>query len=388
MSTPIRYSVRSVFNRRLTFTFTVLGITLVAFVFAAVLMMSNGIKETLVASGCEDNVVVIREGSVTEMQSFVSREQSNIIETLPEIKQNSGGRPLVTGEVVVVININKLGTDIPANVVVRGAGVMSTEVHRGVNIYDGRMFELGQTEIIVGEKVADNYEGCQIGDILRFGNTDWTVVGLFESDGSAFESEIWGDVDQLMPAFGRPVFSSMTFTMNDISKFDEVRDRVRSDPRMTVTMKQEQVYYEEQSTSLRTFITILGTVISIVFSIGAIIGAMITMYAAVANRTTEIATLRALGFKRFNILLAFLVESLSIATIGGLLGLVIASLLSFVDVSTMNWESFSEITFSFEMSWEIVISVMIFAVVMGFVGGFLPAIRASRIKITEALRAE
>jgi len=218
--------------------------------------------------------------------------------------------------------------------------------------------------------------------------TDWTVVGIFEADGASFESEIWGDADQLMPAFGRPVYSSMTFRMRDPSQFNQIKDALAADPRMTVDIKREKQYYDEQSRTTANFIKILGQIISIVFSLGAIIGAMITMYAAVANRTREIATMRALGFRRFSILIAFLIEAMMISIIGGILGLVAASALQTLSVSTINWDTFSDLTFAFKLNTQIIISVMIFAIVMGFLGGFLPAVRASRIKIIEALRAE
>jgi len=366
---------------------TVLGISLVAFVFAAVLMLAEGLKQTLVSSGRDDNAIVIRESSNTEMSSFITRYQAGVLQTIPEIKLDEDGQPLIAGEVVMLINKNKIGTSSMANIPVRGIGPKSLKLRGNINIVAGRMMDFGKTEVIAGKKIANEFENCGLGDIITFGNTDWTVVGIYEAAGSAFESEIWGDVDQLLPAFGRPVFSSMTFRLNDPSSFNAMRERVMADPRMTVDLKPEKVYYAEQSRTMGTFIKVLGMTISIIFSIGAIIGAMITMYAAVANRTVEIATMRALGFKRRSILGAFLIESLVISILGGLVGLIAAAALQSLRISTINWDTFSNLSFGFHLSMPIAVSVMIFSIVMGILGGFLPAVRASRTKIIEALRA-
>ena len=367
---------------------TVFGITLVSFVFAAVLMLTAGLRKTLVASGSYDNAIVIRQSSSTEIQSFVTRYQAGVIQTTPGIAVDAVGQPLVTGEVVVLISKNKKGSNSLANIMVRGVGPKSFEVHKGVNLIAGRMFEPGKTEIVVGKKINRNFQGCDIGQSLTFGMTNWTIVGVFDAGNSSFESEIWGDVDQLMPAFGRPVYSSMTFRMSDPSQFDQIRAKIMSDPRMTVDLKREKKYYDEQSQSTAQFISILGTIISIVFSLGAIIGAMITMYASVANRTIEIATMRALGFRRRNILFSFLIEALVISMIGGALGLLASSFLQAINISTINWNTFSDLSFGFALSVRVAIKVMVFALMMGIIGGFLPAVRASRIKIVDALKAE
>jgi putative ABC transport system permease protein len=388
MKIPLKYSIRNLVARRMTTLLTVLGVTLVVFVFAAVLMLADGLKKTLIASGSDENAIVIRESSSTEIQSFITRYQAGVIQTLPNIAFDQTDQPLVTGETVVLINKNKISTQKSANIMVRGISPKSLEVHKGINIIAGRPFEFGKTEIIVGKKVRDNYEGCGLGQTLTFGMTDWMIVGVFEADGASFESEIWGDVNQMMPAFGRPVYSSMTFRMKDPSQFSDIRNQIMSDPRMTVDVKREKQYYDEQSAFTANFIKILGQIISTVFSLGAIIGAMITMYAAVANRTREIATMRALGFRRFNILSAFLIEALLISLIGGVLGLIAASFLKFLSISTINWNTFSDLSFSFAISPQIIIQTLIFSLTMGFLGGFLPAVRASRIKIIEALRAE
>ena len=367
---------------------TVFGITLVVFVFAAVLMLATGLQKTLVGSGIDENAIVIRESSNTEIQSFITRYQAGVIQTLPDIALDANGQSMVAGEIVALISKNRRDNSKPGNIMVRGIQPMSLSVHKDINLTAGRIFEFGRTEIIVGKRIAERFQGCGLGQIITFGMTDWKVVGIFETGGSSFESEIWGDVEQLLPALGRPVFSSMTFRLKDPAQFSQVRERVKSDPRMTVDLKREKQYYDDQSRQTATFIRVLGIVISVVFSLGAIIGAMITMYAAVANRTREIATMRALGFQRPSILLGFLAESIIISLVGGALGLLAASSLQLLRVSTINWDTFSDLTFDFALTPAIVITVAIFSLIMGLLGGFLPAVRASRIKIIEALRAE
>jgi len=388
MRIPLKYSIRNLLARRLTTAFTVFGITLVVFVFAGVLMLAQGLKQTLISSGSADNVVVIRAGSGSEMQSFVSRDQAAVIRTLPEIALDSDGEPLVAGELVIILNKDRRTTAKMANITLRGVEPGSFALRPNVRIFEGRSFERGKTEVIAGRRAADNFKGCGLGETFDFGNTKWTVVGVFDAAGSAFENELWGDVDMVMPAAGRPVYSSMLFRMQQPETFAVMRDRVKADPRMKVEIKREKQYYAEQTQATATFIEALGLTVTIIFSLGATIGAMITMYGAVANRTREIATMRALGFLRRNVLAVFLIEAVVISTVGGLIGLAGASFLQLMTISTTNWDTFSEITFNFRLSPEIAIGTMLFAMLMGILGGFLPAVRAARIRIVDALRAE
>ena len=388
MQLLLRYSYKSIFTKKLTSMLTVFGFGLVVFVFAAVLMLSNGLQQTLIDSGSDDNVVVIRKGSQTEVQSIIYRDMANDIKSEPTIAVNAEGKQLVATESLVLINQPKRENGKPSNIAVRGVSEMSRILRPQFKILDGRMYKPGTSEIIAGKKVAEGFVGCGVGETVKFGQRDWTVVGTFDADGGGFESELWGDVDQMMDAFGRPVFSSLTFKINDVNKFDEVKKRLESDPRLTVDVDLEKEYYRKQSTLMTTFISILGLTISIIFSLGAIVGAMITMYASVANRTIEIGTLRALGFKRKVILISFLIESLMISFIGGTVGVLAAFLLNSFQFSTTNWATFAELAFSFQMSPDIVISSYIFALVMGVVGGFLPAVQASRLRIINALRAK
>jgi len=384
---PVAYSLRNLFTRKLTTTLTVIGIALVVFVFAAEMMLSSGLKKTLVATGSYDNVVVIRKASQTELTSIVPRDQADVIKAESEIAKASDGSPLITSEIYVLINLGKRVGNGSGNVVVRGVSPKSMELRPQVKLVSGRIWQPGLSEIIAGKSVAERFKGCGVGETVRFGGRDWTVVGIFDAGATAFNSELWGDIDQMMAAFDRPVYSSLTFRIKDPALFEAMRKRLESDPRLPIELKREKVYYAEQSRAMSSFIGLMGTVISIVFSLGAIIGAMITMYAAVANRTKEIGTLRSLGFSRFGIMRAFLLESVLISWIGGILGLVAANFLGLVQVSTTNWDTFSELAFSFSITPRIIISSLIFAVVMGLVGGFLPAVRASRLKIVESLRA-
>ena len=388
MKIPIYYNYRNLLARKLTTGLTVLGIGLVVFVFSGVLMLAYGIKKTLVATGSEDNATVIRKASLTEMMSYITRDQVSIIESQPEIARGPDGKPLVAGELYVLISLNKIKNGDAANVVLRGVGPASMLVHSGVKLIEGRMFTEGLPELIVGKSTAQGFQGAQLGGSIRFAKQNWRVVGIFEAGKSAFESEVWGDVNQMLAAFNRPVVSSMTLKLADPSKFTALKERLEKDPRLSVDVKREKEYYADQSYAMTSFIKILGVVISVIFSFGAVIGAMITMYANIANRAKEIGTLRVLGFKRRNILSSFLVESILLSLAGGVVGVIFASFLSMKTISTTNWDTFSELAFGFAVTPEIVAYSLIFAVVMGVVGGFLPAVRAARMNILTALRAE
>jgi ABC-type lipoprotein release transport system permease subunit len=387
MPVPLSYVARNLAARKVTTALTAGGLALVVYVFATVLMLDEGLRKTLVDTGSWDNALVIRRASETEVQSGVDREQAAVVASQPEIAVASGGARMVSKETVVLISLNKRGSEKPSNVVIRGVGPLAALLRPQVKIVEGRMFRPGSSEIIAGRSIAGRFAGAGIGERLRFGLRDWTVVGLFDAGGSAFDSEIWGDCDQLMQAFRRNAYSSVIFRLVDADAFDAVKARLESDPRLTVGAKRETVYYAEQSEQLSAFIRYLGITLSVIFSSGAIIGAMITMYASVATRTGEIGTLRALGFRRRSILWAFLLESLLMGAIGGAAGIGIASLMQWVSFSTTNFQTFSELAFSFTLTGKIVAESMIFALVMGLLGGFLPASRAARLKIVDALRA-
>lgn len=392
MQVPFSYSLRNLWTRKLTTALTAGGMALVVFVFAAVLMLDEGLKKTLVDTGATDNVVVTRRASGTEVQSGIERVPAAIVESLPQVALGAGGERQMSKELVVLISLIKRqsgggGGDKPSNVIIRGVAPIGIALRPQVNIVAGRMFRTGSNEIIAGRAIAERFVHTGLGESVRFGGRDWVVVGVFDAAKSGFDSEIWGDVDQLMPAFRRPVYSSLIFRLSDSGQFDAVKSAIESDPRLTLEAKRETQFYADQSEALSTFIRILGISLSVIFSIGAVIGAMITMYAAVANRTAEIGTLRALGFRRASILAAFLLESLFLSLLGGLLGLFFASFMQLFTISTMNWQSFAELAFSFRLNPAIIGKSLCFALVMGLIGGFSPAVRAARLNIVDALRA-
>ena len=387
MKIPFSYVFRNLWARKLTTALTAGGMALVAFVFAAVLMLDAGLKQTMVGTGSFDNVVFIRKSAETEIQSGVSRNEASLLETLPQIARDIDGRPMLSKESVVLISLTKRGQDKGSNIVTRGLPPIGLTLRQQVRIERGRMFRPGSSEIVVGRSVFEEFEGVAIGQSLRFAQRDWLVVGMFDGGKSAFDSEVWGDSEQLMQSFRRTGYSSLLARLVDINSYDALKEAVSSDIRLTVEGKREQLFYEDQSRALSTFITILGTVLSVIFSLGAMIGAAITMYSAVAMRTGEIGTLRALGFRRPAVLAAFLLESLLLSLVGGLAGLMFASFLQAITVSTLNFQSFSQLAFGFTLTPGIVIKTLLFSLLMGFIGGFLPAMAASRLKIVDALRA-
>jgi putative ABC transport system permease protein len=387
MKIPFSYVFRNLWTRKVTTLLTAGGMALVVFVFAAVLMLDAGLRKTLVGTGSFDNAILLRQSAQTEIQSAVYRDQASLIETIPEVARGVNGAPLVSKETLVLTQIPKRGSDRPQNVVVRGLPPMGLALRPQVKIVDGRMFRPGTSEIIVGKSIAEGFEGVGIGQRQRFAGREWTVVGTFDGGKSGFDSEMWGDVEQMMQAFRRTAYSSVIVRLQERGDFEALKSRISADQRLILDVKQEPLFYEEQSKTLSQFISILGITLSVIFSIGAMIGAMITMYAAVASRTGEIGTLRALGFRRSSILAAFLMESILLAMVGGVMGLVLASFLQAFTITTMNWQSFSQLAFGFHLTPQIVVTTMIFSVFMGLIGGFLPSVRAARLEIVDSLRA-
>jgi len=387
MAIPLSYVARNLWTRRLTTALTAGGLALVVFVFATVLMLDAGLRQTLVATGEYDNVVAIRKGAGTEIQSGITRPQAAIIETHPVVATGEGGRPLASKETVVLIALRKAGAAKPTNVVIRGVSQAGFVLRPQVKLVQGRRFAPGSTEIVVGGAIARGFEGVRVGERLRFAQRDWTIVGVFGAGSSGFDSEIWGDADQLMQAFRRVAYSSVIVKLRDVDDFERLRADVDADPRLTNEVKRERTFYSDQSRALSTFITVLGLTLTAVFSIGAMLGAMITMYASVSNRVAEIGTLRALGFRRGAVLGAFLVESLLLGLAGGVCGLAVASLMQFASFSTTNFQTFADLSFKFLLTPAIVAQTLAFSLAMGLLGGFLPALRAARLEIVDSLRS-
>lgn len=387
MRIPFAYVVRNLWTRRLTTALTAGGLALVVYVFATVLMLDAGLKRTLATTGEYDNVSIIRQGSETEIQSAITRQQANIVEAHPAIAIGADGARMVAKETVVLISLVRRGEERPSNVIIRGSTAAGFALRPQARIVRGRMFRPGSTEIVVGASIAARFDAANLGGTIRFAQRDWTVVGVFDAGGSGFDSEVWGDVDQLLQSFRRTAYSSMLVRLGETDAFDGFAKDLAADPRLNSEPKREQLFYGDQSKALSTFINALGMTLSVIFSLGAMIGAMITMYASVSNRTAEIGTLRALGFRRRAILAAFLLEAMLLGAVGGAVGVGLASLMQYVSFSTVNFQTFADLSFRFLMTPDVVVRGLVFAFVMGLVGGFLPAVRAARLKVVDALRA-
>jgi putative ABC transport system permease protein len=383
---PFSYSAKNLLIRKVTTILTISGMALVVFVFTTILMMAHGLEKTLVDTGSYDNAMIIRKGSGAEVMSWVSRSQASIIESDPLVAIGTDGKPLFAKELNVLITLPKKGNSKQSNVTIRGIGDASLKLRPQVQLIEGRMPKPGSSEVAAGRSISKRFRGVDIGEKLRFGMRDWTIVGIIDGGNTGYNSEIWGDTEQLIQAFRRPVYSSLIFKLKDSSEFGKMKERIEKDPRMNHEVKRETKYYADQSEMMAKFLRILGMSLTIIFSLGAVIGAMITMYAAVSSRVAEIGTMRALGFQRRSIMGAFLLESLLLSLAGGITGLFFASFLQFFTISTMNFQTFSELAFSFSLNMNIIFKSLMFSLIMGFVGGVLPALRASRMNIVDALR--
>jgi len=386
MAIPLSYNLRNLRTRRLTTILTSVGMALVIFVFSSVLMMAEGLRFTLKQTGSFENVVILRKGSSSEIQSFIARHQAYILESFPEIALWEDGKPLLSKELVVIISLPKKGSKKEGNITIRGIDKKSFILRPGLKIIEGRFPRPGTLEIIVAKKISESFEGLGLGETIQFGRRQWQIVGIFDAGNTGFSSEIWGDVEQLAQTFRRNAYSSIIFRLQATNQINIIKNRINKDPRLQLDLKSEVKYYEEQSAMMTKFLNILGTTLTIIFSIGAIIGAMITMYGSVARRINEIGTLRALGFKRRDIMIAFIFESIILGLIGGGVGLFLSSFLQFFTISTLNFQTFSELAFRFKLTSEIIWKSISFSILMGLLGGLLPALKASRIKIVDALR--
>jgi len=386
MSLSIAYNFRHLKNRKLSNVLTIVGIALVISVYTASLMLAEGLKQTLSTTGAIDNVIVIRNGAQNEIQSGISHDNANIITSQPEIEKGKDGLDLVTTDLVVLLSLKKKSDHQPSNVSIRGTSKAGFLIRPKLSLIAGKLPEPGTQEVLVGRAINERFENADLGSTIRLAGTNWTVVGIFDAGNTGFSSELWGDVDVMLPIFKRDRFSSVTFKLKNNASFDEIKKRLEGDPRLSVDVKREQLFYEEQSSSMATFITYFGTFLTTIFSLAAIIGAMITMYSTVSHRTREIGILRALGFSRASILSAFMKEALLLSIAGAALGICLAAFLSFFTIATTNFRTFSILSFGFHLSPRIVAQAIIFACVMGLFGALLPALKASRLKVVEALR--
>jgi putative ABC transport system permease protein len=385
---PLIYNLRSVRQRPVSTALTALGIALVVAVFVAMLALANGFVAALTTTGSADNVLLLRRGADSELSSGIPREAVSIIAASPQIAAAADGRPLVSPETYIVLNLRKVGGtayDV-ANVVARGVSDKAFEVRRSIKIVDGRRFASGQSEICVGAKLRGRFEHVDVGDVLRFANRDWKVVCRFTADGSSFESEIWGENEQFQNVFRYDAFQDVAFRLKDPAAFDEVKRALLADQRLQVDAHRESDFYASQSELLGGLLRFLAILITTIMAVGAVFGAVNTMYAAVSSRTSEIAVLLTLGFHPRSVLASFLVESAVIAFLGGVVGCLLALPINGVVTSTTNWASFSDIAFAFRVTPSLLVSGVLFAVAMGVLGGFFPARRASKLPVIQALR--
>lgn len=388
MKIPFIYNARSVLQRPASTAFTAVGIALVVAVFVGMLALANGFRAALARTGSDDNALVLRRGADSELSSGIDRQTASVIASSPHVATGSDGRPLVSPEVYVLVPLVRLGNDSNSvgNVVVRGISEKAWEVRANVRVVDGQRPVSGRAEICVGTKIVGRYPHTAVGDKIRFAGRNWDVVCHFSAGGSAFESEIWGENEQFMPVFRGQVFQSVSFRLKDPKAFDEAKRALEDDKRVQVDVHRESTFYVQQSKLLGDILQFLAVVITGIMAIGAVFGAVNTMYAAVAGRTPEIAVLLTLGFHPRSILASFLVESALIATIGGIIGCLLALPVNGFVASTTNWSSFSEIAFNFRVTPGLLLAGLIFAVVMGVIGGFFPARRAAKLPVVQAIR--
>jgi putative ABC transport system permease protein len=384
---PVSYNFRSIRARWTSTIVAVLGIAGTVGVFVAMLSLAHGFKSTLVASGSPGNALVLRAGSPSEMMGGVTLESVKIVQDAPGIARDSNG-PLVTQEVVGVMPFPLISTGTDANVQVRGVSPNVLRIRTFVKITEGRLFSPGLSELIVGKNAVKTYAGLKLGDSVSFAGGSWKVVGVFDAGGSSFDSEVWCDSKLLNEVLKRPenIFQSITVHLTSPAAFQQFKDAVVSDPRLNLDVTREVDYYAKQSTSMTTLITVLGGLVAAVMAIGAVFGALNTMYSAVAERGREIATMRAVGFSSWNVILSFLFEALLISFVGGVLGCLLVLPINGLTTSTMNFQTFSNLAFAFKITLNLLLLGVLFALVMGILGGMLPAIRAARRPVAQALR--
>ena len=387
MAIPVIYNFRSVKARWSSAIVAVIGIAGTVGVFIAMLSLARGFRATLVSSGSPDNAIIMRAGATSEMTGGVTIDTVKIIQDEPGIARGADG-PLMTPEVVLVAPIPLKSTGTDANVEIRGVSKNVLEIRKNIKIVEGRMFTPGLTEVVVGKNANSSYAGLTLGNTISLGSLKWKIVGIFDAGGSSFDSDIWGDAHLIGPAFNRPdiFFQSVTVHLASVDAFQQLKDTATSDPRLNVDVTREIDYYSKQSNRLTLLITRLGGVVAFVMAIGAVFGALNTMYSAVAERGREIATMRALGFGGPSVVFSFVLEALLIAFVGGLVGCIAVLPLNGLTTGAMNLQTFSHVAFAFKITTELLVKGVIFALVMGLIGGFLPAMRAASMPVASALR--
>jgi len=389
MAIPLRYNLRNLVARKTSTGMTAFVIGLVVAVFLCVLAMVQGVTRTLSVTASPRNVIAMRVGAQAEMQSVITRDQADQIASLPGSERNAAGKPFVSPELLTLINVPRADGKTSSNVQIRGLAPIGMEIRPGIRIIEGRMFNPATNEAIVSRNLSRRFAGMKVGDTIRSGSFRWIVVGLFDASGSAYESEIWTDVTDLQQQTKRNIYSTVFVRLPDADAASRFIETVKGDQRLKLEGKTERKYFDEQMIPSAP-IKGLAFLVGIFTAISAAFGAMNTMYAQVSARTREIGTLRAIGFSRRSILISFVVEALMLCLIGGVMGVIFTFLVFNLFLSkptgTMNFRTFSEVLFNFRMTPELIAGGLAFALAMGVIGGFFPAARAARLKITTALR--
>lgn len=386
---PLGYNLRSITVRKLTAGLTVGGVALVTFVFAGSLMLAKGVERAIASNGRDDVAVIVRKGSEAELPSTVTEEEARAVAATPGAQRDASGAPALAAEIVVVVSAPKAGAEGRSNVTVRGIEDASFRLRPALHLVAGRLPTPGTDEAVVGHRIRGRFDGLDLGGSLELRkNRPLRIVGVIDAGGDAADSEVWADRDTVRTAFGREgVVSSLRVALPSADAFEAFKQSVESDKRFGLSVERERAFLERQSEGLGLFVRTLGLLVALLFSAGAAIGAMITMHGAVAHRRREIGTLRALGFSRRAILAGFLLEAFTLALAGGLVGVGLSLALSSVEVSMVNYASWSELAFGFFPTPTILLSSLLFAGLIGITGGFLPALRASRISPLMALRS-
>lgn len=385
MAIPLKYNIGNLKSRKVSTLMTVFGIGIVIAVMVAMMALYNGVQGALVSSGSDENLMVLREGAQTEATSWVTRKKFNIISSLPGIERSTSGGPLASPELVMIFKLPRHDNPTGSNVNVRGVTPKALEIRPYMKIVEGRMFRSGTNELIVSRRLQKRLVDTALGSTLKLGPRPWTVVGVFDAANTSFDSEIWADVDYLGQVQNRPEYSSVVLRPDSAGSFKTIGDAIATDPRLKLQSKSEKKYYDDQTIGLLG-IKILVTIVAFFMVLGATLGAMNTMFSSVASRKRELATMRALGFKRRAVLLSVVVESTVLSAAAGVLGVILALPVNGIATGTANFVTFSEVAFSFTISPQVALFAIALAIVAGVIGGLLPAIAAARLPIAQALR--
>ena len=385
MAIPLKYNIGNLMSRKVSAVMTILGIGIVIAVMVAMMALYNGVQQALVSSGSPENLMILREGAQTEATSWVTREKTRIIGALPGIARGSDGKPIVSPELVIIFKLPRRDNPTGSNVNVRGVTPKALEIRPYIKMVDGQMFRSGTNEVIVSDRMRERFVNTNIGDTFQFGPREWRVVGVFDAQGTSFDSEIWTDVDYLGQAQKRPEYSSVLVKPESATAFKSIGDAIATDTRLKLQTKSEYKYYQDQTSGLLG-IRILVTIVTFFMVLGATLGAMNTMFSAVASRKRELATMRALGFKRRDVLLSIVLEAIVVSGIAGVVGVLLALPVNGIATGTANFITFSEVAFNFRISPGVAVFAVALAIVAGVIGGLLPAVSAARLPITRALR--